>query len=110
MVVRFHLSEDEDERCGDICMLPKKINLYGSYGEVKILQIKSVGAVREMAAEEKAGFLDLVKKRFVGEKIGDDLPVSPDPREIKEALELLTARGYFYCFTPTEYWCDTSEG
>ena len=57
-----------------------------------------------MTTEEKIDFIDLVNKRFNGEKVGDELPIAPDSREIEEAK--LMQGGNFYCFEPLECWCD----
>jgi hypothetical protein len=103
--VYFHLGNNENPRY--LSEYPDPINpapiyFYGAFGQITVCQVRSSGTVRGMTEEEKTNFINLMKERFAGKKIGDNLPIAMKPNEIKEALQLLRS-GKFYCFNPVEY-------
>jgi len=106
LAIYFHLSEDE--KVADLSSLPDSVYFYGAFNQITVHQIRSFGNIRNMTAEERENFIQLVTDRLKGENIGDKLPIKPSTEEKHEALRKLESGG-FYRFKPLDFMCHKYE-
>jgi hypothetical protein len=112
LVIYFHLTDDELYK--DLTPLPDRIYLYGACGQITVTQLKSLGNIRRMTDSERTQFVDLIRRRFEGEIVGEPLPQTrhipkgPTAAEKEEAMRLVVSGNYFR-FDPMGFWRSSYE-
>lgn len=104
LIVYLYLTDEEIIALKCLTPLPEEIYFFGEYDQTDVLQVRVLGAIKEVEENERSKIIHLMEERFVGKLTDCDCLLTRIDKEVKEeGIKSLKLPGKLYSFEPVSY-------